>query len=306
MTALGGIYLVSLHTKGVVVKAMILCGGQGTRLREHTELRPKPMVEIGGKPILWHIMKLYAFHGITDFVLCLGYKAHVIKDYFLNYKAMNSDFTVRLGQDDGITVHGGSNNHEDWRVTLVDTGEETMTGARVLRASQFLDRDDDTFLVTYGDGVSDVNIRAVLDFHNQHRKIATLTGVRPPSRFGELHTEGERVISFSEKPQIGQGLINGGFFCFQREFLAYLSDSPDCILERAPLESCADDGELCVFEHPGYWQCMDTYRDWQSLESQWVAGNAPWNVWRFGLAQETKAVPVPARTRKSAPLLKRA
>jgi len=284
---------------------MILCGGQGTRLREHTELRPKPMVEIGGKPILWHIMKLYAFHGITDFILCLGYKAHVIKEYFLNYKAMNSDFTVRLGEDNGITLHGSSHVQEDWRVTLVDTGEETMTGARVLRASKYLG-DDETFCVTYGDGVSDVNIRAVLDFHLQHGKCATLTGVRPPSRFGELHTEGDRVVSFSEKPQIGQGLINGGFFCFQREFLNYLSDSPDCILERAPLENCANDGELCVFEHPGYWQCMDTYRDWQSLESQWTSGNAPWNVWRFGIAAETKSDVAASRSRRAAAMLKSA
>ena len=287
------------------MKAMILCGGQGTRLREHTELRPKPMVEIGGKPILWHIMKLYAFHGITDFVLCLGYKAHVIKEYFLNYKAMNCDFTVKLDEAEGITLHGGQ-AQEPWRVTLADTGEEMMTGARVLRASRYLDDDDDTFMVTYGDGVSDVNLRAVLEFHLQHGKTATLTGVRPPSRFGELNTQGDRVVSFSEKPQIGQGLINGGFFCFQREFLNSLSESPDCVLERTPLESCAADGELCVFEHPGYWQCMDTYRDWQSLESQWQSGNAPWNVWRFGVAQETKQLDAPVLGRSPARRLRRA
>lgn len=284
------------------MKAIILCGGQGTRLREHTEVRPKPMVEIGGRPVVWHIMKLYAFHGITEFILCLGYKAHVIKDYFLNYRAMNCDFTVTLGDTGGIQLHDESDGHEGWKVTLADTGEETMTGARVLRAAKYLDDTDDTFMVTYGDGLSDVNLRAVLDFHRTHGRCATLTGVRPPSRFGELQLEGNRVVSFSEKPQVGQGLINGGFFCMDRRFLRYLDSDPTCILERRPLEACAADGELCVFEHHGFWQCMDTYRDWQSLEAQWVAGNAPWNVWRFrpGRTAET-ALPAGDRgLRKSA------
>ena len=267
------------------MKAIILCGGQGTRLREHTELRPKPMVEIGGRPILWHIMKLYAFHGITDFVLCLGYKANVIKDYFLNYKAMNCDFTVELGTKKEVTVHGSTQEQEPWRVTLADTGEETLTGARVLRAAKYLDKDD-SFLVTYGDGLSDVNLCAVLDFHRSHGKIATVTGVRPPSRFGEMLVDGNRVTAFSEKPQVGQGLINGGFFCFQREFIKYLEKYPDAMLERGPLESCTTDGQLCVFEHEGFWQCMDTYRDWQSLEAQWQSGTAPWNVWQWKLVGE--------------------
>jgi len=265
------------------VKAMILCGGQGTRLREHTELRPKPMVEIGGRPILWHIMKSYAHHGVTDFILCLGYKANVIKEYFLNYQAMNCDFTVALGQKDGLKLHGAGGDDEGWNVTLADTGEETMTGARVRRAARYLDRKDETFLVTYGDGLSDVNIGNAIKFHKKHGKLATLTGVRPPSRFGELQVDGHQVNAFSEKPQIGQGMINGGFFCFERGFLEYLSESPECILERTPLESCAADGELCVFEHPGYWQCMDTYRDWLSLEAQWKSGQAPWKPGRLGL-----------------------
>jgi glucose-1-phosphate cytidylyltransferase len=269
----------------MAMKAIILCGGQGTRLREHTEVQPKPMVEIGGRPILWHIMKLYAFHGITDFVLCLGYKAKVIKEYFLNYEAMNSDFTVTLGEKNGICLHRGNLSEDHWRVTVVDTGENTMTGSRILRASKYLQAEDDTFLVTYGDGLSDVNIRAVLEFHKEHGRLATMTGVRPPSRFGELQREGNRVVAFSEKPQIGQGLINGGFFCFQRGFLQYLSESPDCILERSPLESCAADRQLCVFEHLGYWQCMDTYRDWMSLESQWQSSNAPWRVWEWGMVK---------------------
>jgi len=263
------------------MKTMILCGGQGTRLREQTEFRPKPMVEIGGRPILWHIMKLYAFHGITEFILCLGYKAHVIKEYFLNYQAMNCDFTVDLGRKDGIRLHGANPAEESWRVTLADTGEDAMTGTRVARAAKYLDDDDETFMVTYGDGLSNVNIRAVIEFHREHGDLATLTGVRPFSRFGELMCDEHRVTSFSEKPQIGQGLVNGGFFCFQRGFLDYLSEAPNCILERTPLEACAADGELHAFEHTGYWQCMDTYRDWQSLEAQWQSGNAPWEIWRL-------------------------
>jgi glucose-1-phosphate cytidylyltransferase len=268
------------------MKAIILCGGQGTRLREHTEVQPKPMVEIGGRPILWHIMKLYAFHGITDFVLCLGYKANVIKEYFLNYEAMNSDFTITLGEKDGLCLHRRGLGEDHWRVTVVDTGENTMTGSRILRAAEYLQADDETFMVTYGDGLSNVNLRAVLEFHKEQGRLATMTGVRPPSRFGELQREGNRVVAFSEKPQIGQGLINGGFFCFHRGFLKYLSESPDCVLERSPLESCAADGQLCVFEHLGFWQCMDTYRDWMSLESQWQSGNAPWKVWEWGMVKD--------------------
>ena len=267
------------------MKAIILCGGQGTRLREHTEVQPKPMVEIGGRPILWHIMKLYAFHGITDFVLCLGYKANVIKEYFLNYEAMNSDFTIKLGEKNGLCLHRRGLCEDHWNVTVVDTGENTMTGSRILRAAKYL-ANDETFMVTYGDGLSNVNLRAVLEFHKEHGRLATMTGVRPPSRFGELQREGNRVVAFSEKPQVGQGLINGGFFCLQRGFLKYLSDSPDCILERGPLESCAADGHLCVFEHLGYWQCMDTYRDWMSLESQWQSGNVPWKVWEWGMVKD--------------------
>jgi glucose-1-phosphate cytidylyltransferase len=264
------------RTEGMQMKAIILCGGQGTRLREHTELRPKPMVEIGGRPILWHIMKLYSHYGINDFVLCLGYKASVIKEYFLNYEAMNCDFTVRLGEPNAITLHESNQARENWRVTLADTGEETMTGARIRRAAKYLGPHDDTFMVTYGDGLADVNLQTLLEFHRGHGKLATLTGVRPPSRFGEFHCEGSQILSFSEKPQINQGLINGGFFCFQREFLNYLSESPDCILEKQPLETCASDGQLHVFEHLGYWHCMDTYRDWQGLENQWRSGRAPW------------------------------
>ncbi len=284
-----------LDLREVIVKAIILCGGQGTRLREHTELRPKPMVEIGGRPILWHIMKLYASHGVTDFILCLGYKASVIKEYFLNYQAMNCDFTVKLGREGGLQLHGASGDDERWRVTLADTGEETMTGARVRRAARYLDDRDENFMVTYGDGLADVNLRAVLTFHEEHGRLATLTGVRPPSRFGELQCDGRQVVAFSEKPAVGQGLINGGFFCFRRGFLDYLSDDPGCVLEREPLESCAAAGQLCVFEHPGFWQCMDTYRDWQSLEAQWKSGRAPWQTSRLGLVTEDSSGPVAGR-----------
>lgn len=281
------------------MKAIILCGGQGTRLREHTEVRPKPMVEIGGKPIVWHIMKLYAFHDITDFILCLGYKANVIKDYFINYRAMNCDFTVTLGDKGSIQLHEDEGGHENWNVTLADTGEDTMTGARVLRAARYLDGDDDTFMITYGDGLSDVNVRATLEFHKSHGGCATITGVRPPSRFGELETDGTRIVAFSEKPQIGQGLINGGFMCLSRRFLQYLSADPGCVLEREPLEACARDGELHVFEHPGFWQCMDTYRDWQSLEAQWNSGEAPWKVWRFQRRCSGEQTWPPGRLRKA-------
>jgi glucose-1-phosphate cytidylyltransferase len=259
------------------MQVMILCGGLGTRLRELTEVRPKPMVEVGGRPILWHIMKLYAHYGMTDFVLCLGYKGSMIKEYFLNYEATNSDFTVELGRRNGIELHGKPHGESGWRVTLADTGERAMTGARISRAAKYLD--DQTFAVTYGDGVTDADLQNGLAFHRSHGGLATLTGVRPPSRFGELTSFDGRVTAFSEKPQIAQGLINGGFFFFERGFLNYLSDDDNCVLERAPLERCAADRQLFVFSHPGYWHCMDTLRDWESLQKQWEEGNAPWKVW---------------------------
>ncbi len=261
------------------MKALILCGGQGTRLREHTEDRPKPMVDIGGRPILWHIMKTYAHYGVTDFVLCLGYKGHVIKDYFLKYETLQSDFTLDFSNPRKIEYHGSSHAESNWRVTLADTGEHAMTGARIARAAKYLDSDDDLFCATYGDGVADVNLREVIDYHRSHGGLATITGVRPPSRFGELEVDGRRVTSFSEKPQVSTGLINGGYFVFSRGFLKYLSVDDGCILERAPLEACAADGELFIHEHAGYWQCMDTYRDWADLNRQWTEGEAPWAVW---------------------------
>jgi len=258
---------------------MILCGGFGTRLREQTETVPKPMVEIGGRPILWHIMKMYARHGMADFILCLGYKGHIIKEYFLNYASMNSDFTVRLGSADDVTYHDVTHDEDKWRVTLTDTGEATMTGARVLRASRYLERDGGTFAVTYGDGVSDIDLGAALRFHRTQGRLATVAGVRIPSRFGVIVRDGTRVTSFSEKPQIEEGLVSGGLFFFERGFLNYLSDDANCVLEQAPMRRCASDGRMSVYEHTGFWQCMDTLRDWQKLQALWDSGKCPWRTW---------------------------
>jgi len=258
------------------MKVVILCGGQGTRLREETELRPKPMVEIAGRPILWHIMKLYAHHGLTDFVLCLGYKGYIIKDFFLNYEGRMKDFTVRLGSTPSVRFHNG-HGEEGWSVTLVETGETAMTGARVRRARRYL---DGPFCLTYGDGVGDVDIGALLKFHRSHGRIATVTAVRPPGRFGELRVEGHRVTSYTEKPQITEGFINGGFFVFEREFAdRYLNDRDDLVLEKEPLGRVAADGELMVWQHDGFWQPMDTYREWKLLDDLWSKGEAPWKIW---------------------------
>jgi glucose-1-phosphate cytidylyltransferase len=258
------------------MQVMILCGGMGTRLREETEVRPKPMVEIGGRPILWHIMKSYAVHGFTDFVICLGYKGERIKEYFLNYEAMNNDFTVELGRRESVAIHHGHQEH-GWKVTLVDTGYNTATGARIKRAARYLTAD--RFMLTYGDGVSNVDLRRLLAFHEAQRTLATVTGVHPASRFGELLVNGARVHQFSEKPQTHEGIINGGFFVFERGALDYLSEDPACTLEREPLERLAADGQLSVYRHDGFWQCMDTYRDYQLLNQLWESGSAAWKLW---------------------------
>lgn len=258
------------------MKAVILCGGRGTRLREETEHKPKPMVEIGGKPILWHIMKIYERHGIEEFVLCLGYKGEKIKEYFLQYEAMSSDFTLQLGKRGGLEFHSPL-AERNWRVTLADTGQDAMTGARVKRVQRHVGTE--TFCLTYGDGVSDVDLGAVLAFHRSHGCIGTVTAVRPPGRFGELDVAGDLVSSFSEKPPAAHGLVNGGFFVFERGIFDYLSADDDCILERTPLESLARDGQLRVFRHEGFWQCVDTYRDYELLMSLWGSGHAPWKKW---------------------------
>lgn len=259
------------------MKTVILCGGQGTRLREETEYRPKPLVDIGGRPILWHIMKLYAHHGLRDFVLCLGYRGSMIKDYFLSYEAMNNNFTICLGQKNHITYHG-AHEEQDYRVTLVDTGQDTMTGARVKRVERYLD--GDTFMVTYGDGVSDLDVRALLAFHRSHGRLATVTTVRPTSRFGilELDVDG-RVVNFAEKPQL-DGWANAGFFVFERKALEYLSEERNCILEREPLERLAREHQLVAYRHDGFFYAMDTYREYLYLNELWNSGRAPWAAWR--------------------------
>jgi glucose-1-phosphate cytidylyltransferase len=259
------------------MKVVILCGGQGTRFREETEIRPKPMVEIGGRPILWHIMKLYAHHGLEEFVLCLGYKGYQIKGFFQNYEARVNDFTVRLGGERRFEFHN-AHPEEGWAVTLAETGLLAQTGARVRRIRRYLD--SGPFCLTYGDGLGNVDLRALVAFHRAHGKIGTVTGVRPPGRFGELRIEGQRVAAFAEKPQVTEGLINGGFFVFEAGFVErYLDDSDDLVLEREPLQRLAADGELMVFTHDGFWQPMDTYREWKLLEDLWNEGRAPWKVW---------------------------
>lgn len=266
--------LVSLGPAEVPV--FVLCGGLGTRLKEETELRPKPMVPIGNRPILWHIMRSYARHGFRRFVLCLGYKAESVKSYFLNYATMNSDFTVDL-KTDRLTVHS-IDHDQDWTVTLADTGELTMTGARVARAAAKYLGGARHFAVTYGDGLTDADLRAELAFHVAEDRIGTVLGVNPPSRFGELRATGSCVEEFSEKPDFAESWINGGYFFFRSEFLPYLSPSEDCILERAPLARLAQDRQLTVYRHRGFWACMDTQRDRESLEKFWAGGRAPWAV----------------------------
>lgn len=254
------------------MKVVILCGGIGTRLKEETEYKPKPMVKIGNKPMLWHIMKIYARYGIKDFILSLGYKGEMIKEYFLNYEILNSDFTIKLGKKKTLKIDNAVK--EDWNITLVDTGENTLKGARLKKIEKYIS--GNTFMVTYGDGVADMNIKKLLDFHQKHKKIATVTGVRPPSRFGELKVEGNMVKLFREKHQISTGLINGGFFVFNKSFFKYLSEDENCDLERGPLEELANKGELMVYQHSGSWECMDTARDVEYLNTLWNNKKAFW------------------------------
>ncbi|MGA1823520.1 MAG: glucose-1-phosphate cytidylyltransferase [bacterium] len=257
------------------MKVVILCGGFGTRLREETEIKPKPMVEIGGMPILWHIMKTYAYYGFDEFILCLGYKGEIIKDYFYHYEMLSSDFTIELGTKN-ITIHPRHAEH-GWKITLVDTGLKTMTGARIKRVEQFVD--GDCFMVTYGDGVTDLNIQELIRYHKSHGKIGTVTGASPPSRYGELSIQKDQVLSFHEKPKDQVNFINGGYFVLNREFFQYLKEDEDCILEREPLERLVLDGELNVYTHTGFWQCMDTYRDYKYLNKLWDMAHPPWKVW---------------------------
>ncbi|MFQ5690921.1 MAG: glucose-1-phosphate cytidylyltransferase [Gemmatimonadota bacterium] len=254
------------------MKVVILAGGRGTRLAEETSTRPKPMVEIGGRPILWHIMNTYAAYGHTDFLIACGYKGEMIKEYFHHFFLHTSDYFMDL-RDGSLEVINA--NAMDWRVGLVDTGTETMTGGRILRLKEWLE--DETFMVTYGDGLADVDLAALEAFHRSHGRLATVTAVRPPARFGGLSLDGERVTEFSEKPQAGGGWINGGFFVFEPGVLAYL-DGDDTILEHEPLERLASRGELMAFRHAGFWQPMDTLREKELLESLWASGGAPWRI----------------------------
>ena len=254
------------------MKIVILCGGKGTRLSEETGVRPKPMVSIGDKPILWHIMKRYAHFGHTDFFLALGHKQEYIKDYFLNFFGRMNDFTLSL-EDGSIDYH--ENENLDWKVNLINTGEDTLTGGRILRLKNYL-KDTGPFMMTYGDGVCDVDIEKLISFHKSHGMLATVTGVRPPARFGEMIFDGNQVVDFKEKPQTSVGWINGGFFVLEPEVFDYLEDGDLTVFEGAPMEKLAKNGQLMSFKHDGFWQCMDTLRDKNYLNSLWESGKASW------------------------------
>jgi glucose-1-phosphate cytidylyltransferase len=257
------------------MKVVILCGGLGTRLREETEFRPKPLAEIGRRPILWHIMKLYAHHGFCEFVLCLGYRGHLIKEYFLNYEALSNDFTIHLGKPKGIRYHG-AHEEQGFAVTLADTGQDTMTGGRIRRVQPYID--GDTFMVTYGDGVSDVNIAELAAFHRSHGKIATCTTTRPRSGFGVLDVDDAGAVQrFREKPVL-DSWVNVGFLVFDRRIFDYLTGD-DCVLEREPLERLAREGQLMAYRHDGFFFCVDTYREYRAINEMWASGQAPWKVW---------------------------
>lgn len=257
------------------MKSVILCGGLGTRLREETEFKPKPMVEIGDRPILWHIMKSYASHGFKDFVLALGYKGDAIRDYFLHYEVRNRDFTVTLGNRD-IEVHGDSHAEEGWRVTLAETGKETLTGGRLKTLAPYLR--EGAFMATYGDGVADIDLKALIAHHRSMGKLATVTAVRPSSRYGELDISQGMVRVFKEKPQVHEGWINGGFFVFEPAVLDLIKDENES-LEQGLLMTLADRSELAVYQHEGFWQCMDTFREMQLLNDLWTDKRAPWKSW---------------------------
>ena len=255
------------------IPVVILCGGMGTRLREETEYKPKPMVEIGGKPILWHIMKIYACYGFTEFILCLGYKGNVIKEYFFRYEMMCNDCTIRLGKGNNIIYQNG-HKEQDFKITLVDTGYNTMTAGRIKRIEPYIKTD--TFMVTYGDGLADIDILRLLNFHKSHGKMATLTASRPPSRFGILDLANDGTVNrFREK--VETEWINGGFFVFQRDIFKYFTQ--DCMLEQAPMEYMVNDGQLMAYRHDGFWIGMDTYREYEILNKMWDSEKAPWKLW---------------------------
>jgi len=258
------------------LKVAILAGGYGTRIAEETIIKPKPMVEIGGKPILWHIMKIYSHYGFNDFVILLGYKGYYIKEYFANYFLHQSDITIDL-QNNAMEVH--SNHSEPWKVTLVDTGIDAMTGSRIKKAQKYLD--SETFLLTYGDGVADINIQETVAFHQAHNKLLTMTAIQPEARFGNLDISADSIVKkFVEKPRNEGGWINGGFFVCEPGIFNYLSEDDSCIFEQKPLQTIASDGKLVAFKHHGFWQCMDTLRDNQKLNQMWKEKQAPWKIWQ--------------------------
>jgi glucose-1-phosphate cytidylyltransferase len=256
------------------MKTIILAGGLGTRLSEETVLRPKPMVEVGGRPILWHILKIYAASGMNEFIIALGYKGETIKDYFLNFYTLNNDISVDLSTGQ-TTIHDG--NQPNWKVHLVDTGLHTQTGGRLKRLRKWLG-EDETFMFTYGDGVADIDMNTLLNFHYSHGKLATVTSVRSPARFGRIRFEGDQVVDFFEKPESGEGWINGGFFVLNAKVLDYI-DGDESSWERDPIERLARDGQMVGYRHFGFWSCMDTLREKNFLEELWSSGKAPWKVW---------------------------
>lgn len=259
------------------IPVVILAGGQGMRIREETEFRPKPMINIGDRPILWHIMKIYSHFDLNRFVVCLGYKGDSIRNYFLNFNLMHNDFTVSLGNQRRVAIHG-SIPEKEWNVTLAETGLNSMTGARIKKIQAYVK--NQTFMVTYGDGVADIDIKALLKFHRSHGKLATVTGVAPLSRFGEMVVKKNKVENFSEKPKLSDRLINGGFFVFEPGVFDFLSDDDQCSLELDPMKKLAQKGQLMVHPHSGFWQCMDTVRDMNFLNELWRENKAPWKIWK--------------------------
>ena len=259
------------------MQVIILCGGLGTRLKEETEFRPKPMVNIGTRPILWHIMKIYSCNGIRDFTLALGYKGDMIKEYFYHYELMDNDVTIELGHPEKTRIFHNDTDEKDWKVTLANTGEKTLKGARLKKVEKYVTGDE--FMMTYGDGISDINIPELIKFHHSHGKIATVTGVNAAARFGELKLNGNNVESFSEKPKSSSEFVNGGFFVFNRKIFDYLTSDDSCDLEVGALEQLARDGELMVYKHQGSWACMDTIRDMDYLNKLWDENKAFWKIW---------------------------
>ncbi len=259
------------------MQVVILCGGMGTRIRDHHDSLPKPMIPVGGKPIVWHIMKYYAHFGFKDFILCLGYKREAFVDFFLHYRYHNSDLTIELGDPESVHFHDHEAEPEDWRITLADTGLRTNTGGRLRQAAKFIT--GSRFMLTYGDGLSTADLDDLLEFHRRAGKLATVSAVHPTGRFGEIELDDQLVASFAEKPQTTAGYINGGFMVFEKEFIQRYLGDPDCVLEADALAQCARDGQLAAYCHEGFWQCMDTAREHQLLEDLWSSGDAPWQIW---------------------------